>query len=243
MKYTLTLLSLSVLGLIVSSPVNATTRPVDTMSISELTFTQLQQAHCYFTSPKHCDSIVEQYAGQIVQRVDTSGALYWINDADGLPIVNHYLPNGFYTGGSTTILAVNGFRYSLTADNAYDRLIRLVNQGGVTGVSEADFAALMKTCEKHQSVTSALSQSYDTCVQERIRGKSLFGSLKGRVIMRANHHGELYYVHTDRRLATPIQKKIGDQSLFEFIKDDATAVSKKKITQLVPAALVSSVDR
>lgn len=210
----------------------------EAIGITEATYQQLQEAHCYFeeepnsvktTLGRNCDPLVAKLEHNIVMRVEAHGEQYWINTGDGLPIVNRYLADGFYKAGKKHFLVTDGFRVRLQKGSAYQTVLSGVQSGDIrmTGISEEDFGTFYGIgCEE--------PGTEHICDEQVQRREELTEQLAGRIVMRAETDGSLWYLDVESQEFVELSEEMDGQSFFSFVKSESTPVSKSVMKEVVP---------
>lgn len=200
--------------------------PSNTIGVSEETFAEVQAAHCYYDKP--CDDIILQLKDYIVMRVEHYGELYQINGGDGAAAATPYLPDGLYRtpNGKKLTLVQDGTKIAtIKKGEAYKKLIALATSGDATAITETNYADMARTCE---------GEDVD-CLASYNRGQDLFSHLRGRLVMRVEENGELYFVDsgTDNGPSALhlIEKRVGTESLFHYLKHNQTTVVSHSVLE------------
>lgn len=178
------ILSTPLLGRAITPSIYA---PEDVVGISEEIYTSLKNVTCDYHSTEACGPLVDQLAGSVVMRVEHAGEMYIIREPYDLPIIQTWIPDGLYSVDNKQYLVKNGYKILLPEGKKLKRLMTVARNGGATGISEEDFAALMTTCES--------ADMNDSCHTAYTRGQEIFAQLQGSIIMRVEHTGELYYIN------------------------------------------------
>lgn len=206
--------------------------PSDITGISEKTYTALKNARCDYESTVRCGSLIDQLAGKVVMRTEHNGEMYIVSEPFDLPLIKRFLPNGFYAikqgDNKTYYLLIDGYKIFMTGKNAFQRLLDIAKNDGVIPVSENDYGSLMMQCEYYPDTNPNYTLvEYQTCIKKYDVGQELFRRLEGRLIMRVEKAGELYYVDPTSdpspSAILPINEPIigGDHSFFFYMKQRA----------------------
>lgn len=206
--------------------------PDGAVGITEATYQELKNTVCTGGTPE-CGTLVDSLAGKIIFRAEHLGEMYIVSEKDELPspIIRRYVPNGFYktreNGKTKYFLVQDSYTIPLKKSNAFYRLNNLAENDTVVPVSENDFAAMGITCEG----------SSESCLTQYALGQTLFKQLWGKMIMRVENNGELYYVNPFDNNAS---------ALIPF--DNLTANSEKPFAKIkeyavhVPASVMKLID-
>ncbi|MFA6474795.1 MAG: hypothetical protein WCV88_01175 [Patescibacteria group bacterium] len=205
------------------------------IGVSESVYKELLNSHCYtanenvpsdaVTTPlgRLCDPILNILEGKVILRAQHSGKMYWINTANGLPIINRYLPDGFYKVKNRYYWIADGFKQKLSSKNIYSAFLEAAAVGDfrVTPASNLDIQALAcldfgegPTCS---SIISGHEELYEDLQQRLI----------GRVIMAVESDGELYFI-PDINEIDELTYMSNDQ-LLVYIQNHSIAVNRKII--------------
>lgn len=212
--------------------------PTGSIGVSAEQLQRIREAHCayemqpgYIVTPlgRYCDPVIGTLEGTVIHREDT-GAMFWINTADGLPGVNRYLPNGFYkvnrNGKMRYYWVSNGVRLKLhMKEDLFAQITqRIVDspQYSAVPVSDSTFSDL----EAAKAIYA--NPTYHAQLVHR---------LNGSVVMRVEHDGSLYYVN---ELASDTDIKgdivnISPKNVKTIVQDFATPVQWNVMKKLVAA--------
>lgn len=236
---------------ITSDPVSI---PVDAVGITEEDFQTLKDAHCYFEATSgaveisegvYCDPLLAKLHDKIIFRAHHFGEMYWMNVADGLATGPHrYLPDGIYKTHNRYFIVAQGIKKRLRRNAAYDQIVAFA-QGGKEGKSfsvpmtEENWNAHVKTCAEIESEWNAqrdnlpYSVLFGQCERNEIEGIWQSDSYLGRLILRVENNGSLYYVRSNNYWATVHVIERNDEAVINLAEDVASNVSQKIMKQLV----------
>jgi hypothetical protein len=208
--------------------------------VTEETFDHLQTATCTYGG--NCDSLIQSLSRRIIMRIEDKGQMYWVNTTDGLPRLNRYLPNGFYSDGNKYYLVSEGVRIRLKRGEAYQKLLTVARYQGkvsfVTPVSENDFSAMLSSCESYGPGNAATEELYKQCYAIQQKGKMIAERLEGKVIMRVGYGGQLLYVLPDTSDVSiqPLSVDMAPSSFFKYMQINAKAGHEGAVQDMIPFA-------
>ncbi len=197
MRFTKTILFTGLtVGMIlpVTASASTITPPVNTVAISEKTYTELKSAHCYHDhAPKNavkvsngafCDPIIARYENSIVMRVHSRGELYAVNTGDGFGLLRKTYTQGMYKVGKSYYYVNEGFakKVSTKRPDATALAMARGRNSGVRMITKAQFVQLFGRGGSKQevAVAKAIQQAY-----------------KGYFVLVSDDHGKMYYVPTN----------------------------------------------
>lgn len=244
MKKVLLTLSLVVLLVpLLSTPASAAylvDLPIGAVGVSKKTLNELRSANCYYEYQPgtvenayggYCDALVGKYEGKIIYNQRT-GAMFWINTADGLPLLNRYLPDGFYAakykGRNRYYWVTNGFRTRIhLKQDPFGEIVTFTQNNpanSVVGLSNTTASILLDHDEECTDRTSMEA----ACIAQR----ALMYELKGKTVMLTEQNGELFYIFPDGYTMTSLTAKNVKTVL---TGDNMTHVKFRRIKKLVPS--------
>lgn len=217
--------------------------PPEAVGIDEETFQVLEDINGKGCNPdtsgqtNSCPAIAKELNGDIVFRAEAQGEMYRFQFVgapgawDGL--LERYLPDNFYKADGKYYWVANGYALEMKKGKAFKKFMRRIGQyePSYTGVSEEDFSSMLTTCEYYGGDRAP----YDACVAKYERGQKIGERLQGKIVMRTQLDGSLYYVQPGGYQLFPIgtKKQIG-QSLFSVIKQVAAEVSQEVMAVIPP---------
>lgn len=208
------------------------------VGITEATFNQLNQSHCAYSDQEgmieassggYCDPLVVQLQDAIVMRVEAHGEQYWINTADGLPIVNRYLPNGFYRSDKKLFWVQDGFRVHIPKKKAFATIMQSAQQQDtrVTPISNADFDRMLQSCEYYGSGNADTDATYQACVAQVALGRATHAKLAHSIVLKVEDAGKLFYIPEGNETnPLGIEKRVlhneQEMSLYRYLWSEAS---------------------
>lgn len=217
--------------LFVATSANAKTSPVsfppNAIGVTEAVYEQLKNGNCYYLdlgeestgntrTGAFCDEIVARFETFVIFRAEDKGQMYWVNTQDGLPILNRYMPNGFYSvkeNGTTSYYWMK------------DGLRRKVNMN----------KNVYKQIRRHKAATpqhmafSMEQGMYDFLTSDTVEAQLSRDSLKGQMFTVDGVNNALYYV-----TSTGVEK-VAKADVKRFIRQNSTRISKNLLQQIVSA--------
>lgn len=220
------------------------------VGVTEATFQQLKDSGCsYESQPGYvktdygfCAPLIAQLKDSIVMRVEAHGEQYWINTSDGFPLVNRYLPNGFYRSGKKLFWVQEGFKTQIRKKQAFSTILHKAQQmdGNVTAISNADFDRMLQSCEYHGTGNPATDPQYTACVAEVEKGRATHTKLAGSIVMKVQDGGQLFYVPAGDdtnpvNIAPRVQHDSSTISLYKYLWAISALAQKEAIDEMVDA--------
>jgi hypothetical protein len=175
-------------------------------------------------------------------RVEAHGEQYWINTSDGLPLVNRYLPNGFYRSGKKLFWVQEGFRTQIRKREAFATILHKAQQmdGNVTPISNADFDRMLQSCEYYGTGSPATDAVYQACLDDVAQGRTIHTELAGSIVMKVQDAGQLFYVPAGddtnpMNIAPRVQHDSNTISLYKYLWTISALAQKEAIDAMVDA--------
>lgn len=199
--------------------------PDGAIGISEATYRELKQTTCTgyedtnLGSQYTCPALAASLIDKIVIRSEHNGEIYQVvqlPDPSGdyaNIVLKRYLPDGFYKANKKLYWISNNVKLKLEKESAYSMIVSAVKCEDLycmayTGISEEDWG--------------------DMATNEDLRWQ-----LRGKVLMRTEANGALYYVSNKKVNAlSKLGETVNGKSLYKFLKRQAFSVKKNLIKQI-----------